>query len=127
MMAESQAVAKQALEKLEEQLTYAICLDGLPQVTGGHRQTGSTLPMLPTCRQATLLPPATSVSGLHSAFHVHHLFLNSRCTRENEVASKGIYSVRNVRRCHVLRPAFATAMASLSVPGALILGGVFHT
>ena len=28
----------------------------------------------PTCRRSTLLPQGTSVSGLQSAFHVHHLF-----------------------------------------------------
>ena len=89
-MAESQAVAKQALEKLEDQLTCAICLDAfkdpkmlncfhvfckdcLQRLVVTDRQGQLSL-RCPTCRRSTLLPPATSVSGLQSAFHVHHLF-----------------------------------------------------
>ena len=89
-MAESQAVAKQALEKLEGQLTCAICLDAfkdpkmlncfhvfckdcLQRLVVTDRQEQLSL-RCPTCRRSTLLPPATSVSGLQSAFHVHHLF-----------------------------------------------------
>ena len=50
-------------------------LQGLPPATGGHRQTGTVLSLrCPTCRQSTLLPPATSVSDLQPAFHIHHLF-----------------------------------------------------
>ena len=87
---ESQAVAKQALEKLEDQLTCAICFDAfkdpkmlscfhvfckdyLQQLVVTDRQGQLSL-CCPTCRRSTLLPPATSVSGLQSAFHVHHLF-----------------------------------------------------
>ena len=89
-MAESQAVAKQALEKLEDQLTCAICLDAfkdpkmlncfhvfckdcLQRLVVQDRQGQLSL-CCPTCRRSTLLPPTTSVSGLQSAFHVHHLF-----------------------------------------------------
>ena len=89
-MAESQAVAKQALEKLEDQLTCAICLDAfkdpkmlncfhvfckdcLQRLVVTDRQGQLSL-RCPTCRRSTLLPMATSVSGLQSAFHVHHLF-----------------------------------------------------
>ena len=89
-MAESQAVAKQALEKLEDQLTCAICLDAfkdpkmlncfhvfckdcLQRLVVTDRQGQLSL-RCPTCRRSTLLPPTTSVSGLQSAFHVHHLF-----------------------------------------------------
>jgi tripartite motif-containing protein 2/3/tripartite motif-containing protein 71 len=88
-MAESQAVAKQALEKLEDQLTCAICLDAfkdpkllqcfhvyckdcLQRLVVTDRQGQLSL-RCPTCRQSTLLPPATGVSGLQSAFHIHHL------------------------------------------------------
>ena len=89
-MAESQAVAKQALEKLEDQLTCAICLDTfkdpkllqcfhvyckdcLQRLVVTDRQGQLSL-RCPTCRQSTLLPPATGVSGLQPAFHIHHLF-----------------------------------------------------
>ena len=89
-MAESQAVAKQALKKLEDQLTCAICLDAfkdpkllqcfhvyckdcLQRLVVTDRQGQLSL-SCPTCRQSTLLPPATGVSGLQSAFHIHHLF-----------------------------------------------------
>ena len=89
-MAESQAVAKQALQKLEDQLTCAICLDAfkdpkmlncfhvfckdcLQRLVVTDRQGQLSL-RCPTCRRSTLLPPTTSVSGLQSAFHVHHLF-----------------------------------------------------
>ena len=89
-MAESQAPAKQALKKLEDQLTCAICLDGyknpkllqcfhiyckdcLQRLVVTDRQDQPSL-CCPTCRQSTLLPPATGVSGLQSAFHIHHLF-----------------------------------------------------
>ena len=89
-MAESQAIAKQALEKLEDQLTCAICLDAfkdpkllqcfhvyckdcLQRLVVTDRQGQLSL-CCPTCRQSTLLPPATGVSGLQSAFLIHHLF-----------------------------------------------------
>ena len=90
VMAESQAVAKQALKKLEDQLTCAICLDAfkdpkllqcfhvyckdcLQRLVITDRQGQLSL-ACPTCRQSTLLLPATGVSGLQSAFHIHHLF-----------------------------------------------------
>ena len=90
MMAESQAVAKQALKKLEDQLTCAICLDAfkdpkllqcfhvyckdcLQRLVVTDRQGQLSL-CCPTCRQSTLLPPATGVSDLQPAFHIHHLF-----------------------------------------------------
>ena len=89
-MAESQAVAKQALKKLEDQLTCAICLetfkdpkllqcfhvyckDCLQRLVVQDRQGQLSL-HCPTCRQSTLLLPATGVSGLQPAFHIHHLF-----------------------------------------------------
>ena len=89
-MAESQAVAKQALKKLEDQLTCAICLDAfkdpkllqcfhvyckdcLQRLVVQDRQGQLSL-SCPTCRQSTLLSPATGVSGLQAAFHIHHLF-----------------------------------------------------
>ena len=89
-MAESQAVAKQALKKLEDQLTCAICLDAfkdpkllqcfhvyckdcLHRLVVTDRQGQLSL-RCPTCRQSTLLPPATNVSELQPAFHIHHLF-----------------------------------------------------
>ena len=89
-MAESQAVAKQALKKLEDQLTCAICLDAfkdpkllqcfhvyckdcLQRLVVQDRQGQLSL-SCPTCRQSTLLPPASGVSGLQPAFHIHHLF-----------------------------------------------------
>ena len=90
-MAESQAaVAKQALKKLEDQLTCAICLDAfrdpkllqcfhvyckdcLQQLVVTDREGQLSL-RCPTCRQSTLLPQASSVSGLQSAFLIHHLF-----------------------------------------------------
>ena len=89
-MAESQSVAKQALKKLEDQLTCAICLDAfkdpkllqcfhvyckdcLQRLVVTDRQGQLSL-RCPTCRQSTLLPSATSVSDLQPAFHIHHLF-----------------------------------------------------
>ena len=89
-MAESQSVAKQALKKLEDQLTCAICLDAfkdpkllqcfhvyckdcLQRLVVTDRQGQLSL-RCPTCRQSTLLPPATGMSDLQPAFHIHHLF-----------------------------------------------------
>ena len=88
-MAESQAVAKQALMKLEDQLTCAICLDAFkdPKLLQCFHvyckdclqklvkdQQGQLSLRCPTCRQSTLLPPmATDVSSLQSAFYIHHL------------------------------------------------------
>ena len=86
-MAEPQSAANKALKKLEDQLTCAICLDSykkpkllqcfhvfcekclVPLVV----QDGQLSVLCPTCRRSTLLP-AASVSGLQSAFHIHHLF-----------------------------------------------------
>ena len=89
-MAEPQSVTKQALQKLEDQLTCAICFDAfkdpkllqcfhvyckdcLQRLVVTDRQGQLSL-RCPTCRQSTLLPPATGVSGLQPAFHIHHLF-----------------------------------------------------
>ena len=88
-MAESRAVAKQAIKKLEDQLTCAICLDDFKdpkllqcfhvyckdclQRLVVQDQQGQLCLRCPTCRQSTVLPQATGVSGLQSAFHVHHL------------------------------------------------------
>ena len=88
-MTESRAIAKQAIRKLEDQLTCAICLDDLKDpkllqcfhvyckdclqqlVVKDHQ--GQLSLSCPTCRQSTVLPQATGVSGLQSAFHIHHL------------------------------------------------------
>ena len=91
-MAKSQSgVAEEALRKLEDQLTCAICLDAFKdpkllqcfhvyckdclQRLVFRQDNDQDQPSLhcPTCRQATLLPP-NGVSGLQSAFHIHHLF-----------------------------------------------------
>ena len=89
-MAESQAIAKQALEKLEDQLTCAICLDAFkdPKLLQCFHvyckdclqqlvvtdQEGQISLRCPTCRQSTLLSgQASGVSGLQSAFLIHHL------------------------------------------------------
>ena len=78
-----------AAKKLEDQLTCAICLDVfkdpkllkcfhvyckdcLQRLVVQDRQGQLSL-SCPTCRQSTLLPPATGVSGLPPAFHVHRL------------------------------------------------------
>ena len=87
----SEAVAKSAaLQKLEDQLTCAICLGTFkdpkmlqcfhvyckaclkPPVIQDRQ--GQLAIICPTCRQSTILPPAKDVSNLPSAFHVHHLF-----------------------------------------------------
>ena len=89
-MAESQAVADEALKKLEDQLTCAICLDSFKQpkmlncfhVFCEHclqrlvvqEREGQLSLRCPTCSRSTLLPKATGVSSLQSAFYVHHLF-----------------------------------------------------
>ena len=88
-MAESRAVAKQAIKKLEDQLTCAICLDSFKdpkllqcfhvyckdclQRLVVQDQQGQLSLSCPTCRQSTVLPQATGVSSLQSAFHIHHL------------------------------------------------------
>ena len=85
----TQSASKDALKKLEEQLTCAICLDSykepkllqcfhvfcekcLVRLVVQDRQ-GQLSVRCPTCRRSILLP-AASVSGLQSAFHIHHLF-----------------------------------------------------
>ena len=87
-MASPKAAAEQALEKLDEQLTCAICLDDYkdpkllncfhvfctkclhPLVCQGAQ--GQTV-QCPNCRQPTSLPQ-NGVPGLQGAFHIHHLF-----------------------------------------------------
>ena len=87
MEAKSQA---KALKKLEDQLTCAICLEAFkdPKLLQCFHvyckecldrlvvtdQQGQVSVRCPTCRRATLLPPATTVADLQSAFHIHHLF-----------------------------------------------------
>ena len=88
-MAAKQSQAK-ALKKLEDQLTCAICLEAFkdPKLLQCFHvyckecldrlvvtdQQGQVSICCPTCRRATLLPPATTVADLQSAFHIHHLF-----------------------------------------------------
>ena len=90
VMAKSQAVAKQALKKLEDQLTCAICLDAFKdpkllqcfhvyckdclQKLVVQDQQGQVSLRCPTCRRSTLLPQGSTVSDLQPAFHIHHLF-----------------------------------------------------
>ena len=87
MAAKSQA---QALKKLEDQLTCAICLDafkdpkllqcfhvyckGCLERLVVQDQQGQVSVNCPTCRRSTLLPPPSTVADLQSAFHIHHLF-----------------------------------------------------
>ena len=86
---QSQAVAQQALKKLEDQLTCPICLDAFkdPKLLQCFHvyckdclqrlvvtdQQGQLSLRCPICRQSILLPPTTGVSGLQPAFHIHHL------------------------------------------------------
>ena len=87
MAAKSQ---EKALKKLEDQLTCAICLEAFkdPKLLQCFHvyckecldrlvmtdQQGQVSVSCPTCRCATLLPPATTVADLQSVFHIHHLF-----------------------------------------------------
>ena len=87
-MAEPSSVAEQALKKVADQLTCAICLEDYkdPKLLQCFHvyckeclerlvlrdQQGLSL-MCPSCRRSTLLPPS-SVSGLQPAFLIHHLF-----------------------------------------------------
>ena len=86
-MAESQAVADEALKKLEDQLTCAICFDSFKQpkmldcfhvfcehcLQGLVVQDGQrNVVRCPTCRHRTILE--NDVSGLKSAFYIHHSF-----------------------------------------------------
>ena len=87
-MAEPSSVAEQALKKVADQLTCAICLEDYkdPKLLQCFHvyckeclewlvlrdQQGLSL-RCPSCRRSTLLPPS-SVSGLQPAFHVHHWF-----------------------------------------------------
>lgn len=81
-------MAEEALEKLKEQLNCSICLDTYtnPRQLQCHHvycqnclkplvlrdQGGNLAVPCPTCRQSTSIPPG-GVSGLQSAFHIHHL------------------------------------------------------
>ena len=102
-MAESQDVSKQAIKKLEDQLTCAVCLDTYKEPKLLHCfhayckdclqrlavQTGSIQPDVgaaieaaqarlsircPTCRKITVLSPSEGVNDLHPASHIYHLF-----------------------------------------------------
>ena len=88
-MAEKDSATAKALQKLEDQLTCAICLDDFKEPKLLHcfhifckeclerlviqEQQGQFSLCCPTCRQSTCLSPATRVSGLQPAFHIHHL------------------------------------------------------
>ena len=97
-MAEPEASASQALRKLEDQLTCAICLDTYTEpkllhcfhvycknclkklVVHGNDQGGAGAegrrPCIrcPTCRKPTFLLASGDVSDLQSAYHIHNLF-----------------------------------------------------
>ena len=87
-MAEPSSVADQALKKVTDQLTCAICLEDYKEpklLQCFHVYCKDCLERLvlrdqqglslrcPSCRRSTLLPP-NSISGLQPAFHIHHLF-----------------------------------------------------
>ena len=87
-MAEPFSVAEQALKKVADQLTCAICLEDYKDpklIQCFHVYCKECLERLvlrdqqglslrcPSCRRSTLLPP-NSVSGLQPAFLIHHLF-----------------------------------------------------
>ena len=113
-MAESQAIAKQALKKLDDQLTCAICLDAFKdpkllqcfhvyckdclQRLVVQNQQGQLSLRCPTCRQSTTLPPATDLSALQPAFHIHHLF-------EIQEALKKVSDPKNIlcEKCSITR------------------------
>ena len=113
-MAESQAVAKQALKKLDDQLTCAICLDAFKdpkllqcfhvyckdclQRLVVQDQQGQLSLCCPTCRQSTTLPPDTDLSALQPAFHIHHLF-------EIQEALKKVSDPKNIpcEKCSITR------------------------
>ena len=125
-MAESRAIAKQAIKKLEDQLTCAICLDDLKhpkllqcfhvyckdclQGLVVQDQQGQLSLSCPTCRQSTVLPQSTGVSGLQSAFHVHHLL-------EIKDALEKVKEPQKVKcdKCKT-PPATVATVESLSVP-----------
>ena len=87
-MATPTAATEQALKKLEDQLTCAICLDCYQdpkllscfhvfcckclQPLARQGAQGLTV-QCPNCRQPTTLPQ-NGVLGLQGAFHIHHLF-----------------------------------------------------
>ena len=89
-MAEKDSATVEALRKLEDQLTCAICLDDFkdPKLLNCfhifckeclerlvvQEQQGQLSLRCPTCQQSTFLSPATRVSGLQPAFHIHHLY-----------------------------------------------------
>ena len=87
-MATPTAATEQALKKLEDQLTCAICLDCYqdPKLLSCFHvfcskclqplaRPGAQGPTVqcPNCRQPTTLPQ-NEVPGLQGAFHIHHLF-----------------------------------------------------
>ena len=87
-MAEGPSSAKQALEKLNEQLICPICLDHYtdPKLLQcfhvfcekclkpvAHQTPQGQVVECPNCRQPTSLPQ-NGVSGLQGAFLIHHLF-----------------------------------------------------
>ena len=88
-MVERPSATKEALSKVEDQLTCPVCLDPytnprllacfhvycqhcLDRMAVRDRQ-GQLSVTCPKCRRSTTLPPS-GVSGLQAAFHVHHLF-----------------------------------------------------
>ena len=88
-MAEKPSAAKEALSKVEDQLSCPVCLDPythprllacfhvycehcLDQMVV-HDGQGQLSVTCPKCRRSTPLPPS-GVTGLQAAFHVHHLF-----------------------------------------------------
>ena len=113
-MAEFQAVAKQALKKLDNQLTCTICFDAFKdpkllrcfhvycknclQQLVVQDQQGQLSLRCPTCRQSTTLPPATDLSALQPAFHIHHLF-------EIQEALKKVSDPKNIpcEKCSITR------------------------
>ena len=88
-MAEKSSAAKEALTKVEDQLTCPVCLDPyiqprlltcfhvycehcLDKMVSSYEESQLSV-TCPKCRRSTPLP-SNGVKGLQAAFHVHHLF-----------------------------------------------------
>ena len=122
---------KQALKKLEEEITCAICLNDfqdpkllpcfhifcwgcLKKIVKGEQGTSSLC--CPTCRHLVPIAPGSDVSSFPAAFYIHHLFeIKSALVKVKEPQTVKCQKCTKSTKIACMHAAIVETVESLSV------------